>query len=116
MNTAVTISTALTVILGFIGQSLFLPLYWTRPWKHYRVTQALMLKSFTIWLVFLRDLVVLVVIQQVLVAHVDNVALHVFVIVVNVLLVVAIWFQFFALLGEVREGLAASEPDTEAAT
>jgi hypothetical protein len=109
MTTAVTISAVLTVILGFIGQSLFLPLYWTRPWKHYRVTQALMLKSITIWLVFLRDLVILVTLQQVLVATIDNVALHVFVIVVNALLVVAIWFQFFALLGEVRDGLAEAE-------
>lgn len=106
MNTVATWTTILTVWLGLIGQTLFIALYATRPWRKFRVTRALMIKSASIWMIFALGATRHVVTGQVSsnpVAN-ENVGLVIFTLALDALIIFAIWYQFFALVDEVRKG------------
>lgn len=103
MNTVNQWATVATIWLGLTGQSIFLALYATRPWREYRITRALMMKSFAFWLIFVLSATRLV--TRGLRPNVDDsLALIIFQLILDALIVFAIWYQAIALAIEVRQG------------
>lgn len=93
-----------TTFLGLAGQSVFVLLYATRPWQYERFTRALMLKSVTLWLLFLIGAIRVSVTGRPAINSGDPEWLAGFVIAGNVLIIAAVWYQAVALFIEIRKG------------
>lgn len=93
-----------TTFLGLTGQSIFVLLYATRPWQYERFTRALMLKSVTLWLLFLIGAIRVSVTGRPAINNSDVDWLTSLVTAGNVLVIAAIWYQSIALFIEIRKG------------
>ena len=93
-----------TTFLGLAGQSIFVLLYATRPWQYERFTRALMLKSMTLWLLFLIGAIRVSVTGRPAINSGDVDWLTTLVTAGNVLVIAAIWYQAIALFIEIRKG------------
>lgn len=92
-----------TTFLGLAGQSVFVLLYATRPWQYERFTRALMLKSVTLWLLFLLGAIRVSVTGRPAINSGDVDWLTSLVTAGNVLIIAAIWYQSLALFLEIRK-------------
>lgn len=96
-------STQLLLWVGTPGQLTFLLLYMTRPWRKYRPTRALMMKSAALGLLLFNSWTKLLVFGGP--SHVDYPGwLSAQNIVINMFLLAAIYYQLYALIVEMRRG------------
>lgn len=102
-------ATEANVFLGFFGQFLFLLLFATRPWRKNKFASAIMYKSAAFGLYLFRNSVI-VIYRWPLEFH-DPWWLALFSITINVVVLAAIWWQFYRLFGEIRA--AAHEVPSE---
>lgn len=101
-----------TTFLGLIGQSAFVLLYATRPWQYERFTRALMLKSVTLWLLFLLGAIRVSVTGRPAINSGDADWLTSLVTAGNVLIIAAIWYQSIALFLEIRKAYLVEMRDS----
>lgn len=103
MNAVNMWATIATIHLGFIGQLAFVVMYSTRPWRQYRITRALMTKSVAFLMIFTLSEARLW--TRGLRPNVDDtLALIVFQLALDALIVFAVWYQTIALGIEIRRG------------
>jgi hypothetical protein len=95
-------ATYATIWGGLLGQTLFLGLYATRPWRAYQITKALMLKSIAMWLILLLSSSRLV--ARGLTPRQEGWEFIIFQLLVDAVVLGAIWYQFIVLVKEVRRG------------
>jgi hypothetical protein len=98
------IITAWTIWLGLTGQTIFLCLFATRPWRHYRITRAYFLKSLAMWAIFLRSALMLVTLGGVRSFDAVPDWVNWSAIALNGFVLWAIWYQLFALIVEMSYG------------
>lgn len=98
LNEINVVATYALIYGGLPGQTLFLAIYWFRPWRKYRPTRALMSKSFSFWLLMSQSFIVL---------HMYGMRpldwpwwLLVYRILGDIFMVSAIYYQLYALIRE----------------
>lgn len=91
---------------GLPAQTLYLLLYLTRPWRLYGPTRALMVKSFSFWLLLSQSFIVLSM-YGLRPLDWEN-WLMVYRILGNTFMLGAIYYQLFALVKEIRVGYVDS--------
>lgn len=102
LNTLNEWATIVTVWGGLLGQSLFVAIYATRPWRQYRITRALMLKSIAFLLIFILSASRMV--ARGLRPSDDPTGFILFQMGVEAVILYAVWNQLFALISEIRRG------------
>jgi hypothetical protein len=109
VNAISDISTVWTIWLGLIGQTLFVSLYLTRPWRYYRITRAYLMKSVALQAIFLRSALLLH--TRGLRSDMNDPAwVALSAIALNAFVLFAIWYQLFALVLEIRRASLSGEP------
>lgn len=109
MNELTQFSTVITIWLGLLGQTIFIALFMTRPWRQYRITRAYFNKSLALEAIFLRSALLLTVrglrpgVDDPLWVSISAVALNVYVL-------LAIWYQMIALALEIKAGRSHVDP------
>jgi hypothetical protein len=97
--TIATVATITTIYGGLVGQTIFVGGYLTRPWWRYRITRALMLKSIAFWLIFVRSAFLLQ--TRGMRPNEDTVDVIIFTLVLDAVILWAVWYQAIALLIEI---------------
>jgi hypothetical protein len=101
------------VFLGLLGQSVFVLLYATRDWRSQRFTRAMMLKSATLFLLFLLGTIRLSVTGRPAIQTTDPLWLQNVTIAANILIIIAVWYQAIALFIEIRIGYTMEMAKTQ---
>lgn len=111
MNEISDVSTVWTIWLGLIGQTLFVSLYLTRPWRYYRITRAYLMKSLAFQAIFIRSALLLE--TRGLRSDVnDPTWVTLSAIALNAFVLFAIWYQLIALVLEIKRAHPAIDPGT----
>jgi len=109
MTTLTDLSTVWTIWLGLLGQTAFVCLYVTRPWRYYRITRAYLLKSVAFQAIFIRSALLLT--TRGMRTNVDDpLWVQLTAIGLNAFVLFAIWYQLFALVLEIRRSKVAIQP------
>lgn len=103
-------STFWTIWIGLVGQLGFCLLFGSRQWMKYRITRAYFFKSTAMLAIFVRSALLLTVFGM----RPDVSApawVHISAIALNTYVLWAIWYQFIALIIDVRSGRDALDAE-----
>lgn len=103
-------ATIFTICAGLFGQACFVALYATRDWRKYRITRALMLKSTAFLMIFVLSFTRLLT-RGLRTGIEEPLGLILFQLALDTLIVVAIYYQLFALIMEIRSGRDLADSD-----
>lgn len=95
-------ATTWTIWLGLVGQTLFLCIFVTRPWRIFRITRAYFWKSVAMWAIFARSALMLTMLGGIRSFESVPDWVNWSSILLNGFVLWAIWYQLFALILEIR--------------